>query len=91
MTGVIKKSPYLALRCHFDRFVEREVVSEQVLSRDRVVRNLGEMKSVPQCKIVGSIVSFKIKAVYLSEEVLVTDRNPKKQGEMESVPQATLS
>ena len=59
--------------------------------RDRVVRNLGEMKSFPQCKTVGWIVSFKIKAVYLSEEVLVTDGNPKKQGEEESVPQATLS
>lgn len=49
------------------------------------------MKSFPQCKTVGWIVSFKIKAVYLSEEVLVTDGNPKKQGEVESVPQATLS
>ena len=45
------------------------------------------MKSFPQCKTVGWIVSFKIKA----EEVLVTDGNPKKQGEVESVPQATLS
>ena len=48
------------------------------------------MKSFPQCKTVGWIVSFKIKAVYLSEEVLVTDGNLKKQGEVESVPQATL-
>ena len=45
------------------------------------------MKSFPQCKTVGWIVSFKIKA----EEVLVTDGNLKKQGEVESVPQATLS
>ena len=44
------------------------------------------MKSFPQCKTIGWIVSFKIKA----EEVLVTDGNLKKQGEVESVPQATL-